>query len=134
MTTPQPRSAQELAEDRTDMATSRTLMAADRTLMAWIRTSLSMLSFGFTIYKVLEGFQQAGRSMPQAAYASERRALPDRAGNPGDGDGHHRGPGRASRRLRRFQPIAFARPSMIMALVMSVGGVFLFFSIITGLF
>ena len=27
-------------------------MAADRTLMAWIRTSLSMLSFGFTIYKV----------------------------------------------------------------------------------
>ena len=66
MTTPQPRSAQELAEDRTDMATSRTLMAADRTLMAWIRTSLSMLSFGFTIYKVLEGFQQAGRSMPQA--------------------------------------------------------------------
>ncbi len=65
MTTPQPRSAQELAEDRTDMATSRTLMAADRTLMAWIRTSLSMLSFGFTIYKVLEGFQQAGRSMPK---------------------------------------------------------------------
>jgi putative membrane protein len=30
-------------------------MAADRTLMAWIRTALSMLSFGFTIYKVLEG-------------------------------------------------------------------------------
>ncbi len=28
-------------------------MAADRTLMAWIRTSLSMLSFGFTIYKFL---------------------------------------------------------------------------------
>ena len=36
--------------------------------------------------------------------------------------------------LRRFQPIAFARPSMVMALVMSIGGVFLFFSIITGLF
>ena len=28
-------------------------MAADRTLMAWMRTSLSMLSFGFTIYKFL---------------------------------------------------------------------------------
>jgi putative membrane protein len=28
-------------------------MAADRTLMAWIRTGLSMLSFGFTIYKFL---------------------------------------------------------------------------------
>jgi uncharacterized membrane protein YidH (DUF202 family) len=58
------RSAQELAEDRTDMASARTLMAADRTLMAWIRTALSMLSFGFTIYKVLEGFQQAGRVLP----------------------------------------------------------------------
>ena len=34
-----------------------TLMAADRTLMAWTRTSLSLLSFGFTIYKILEGFQ-----------------------------------------------------------------------------
>jgi len=34
-----------------------TLMAADRTLMAWTRTSLSLLSFGFTIFKILEGFQ-----------------------------------------------------------------------------
>jgi putative membrane protein len=39
-----------------DLAALRTLMAADRTLMAWIRTSLSLLSFGFTIYKVLQGF------------------------------------------------------------------------------
>ena len=37
-----------------------TLLAADRTLMAWTRTSLSLLSFGFTIYKILEGFQDAG--------------------------------------------------------------------------
>jgi putative membrane protein len=29
----------------------RTRLAADRTLMAWIRTSVSMISFGFTIYK-----------------------------------------------------------------------------------
>ena len=42
----------------TDMGTMRTIMAADRTLMAWIRTSLSMLSFGFTIYKFLEGAAQ----------------------------------------------------------------------------
>ena len=35
-------------------------MAADRSLMAWIRTSLSMTSFGFTIYKVLDGFKDAG--------------------------------------------------------------------------
>ena len=43
-----------------DLATTRTLMAADRTLMAWIRTSLSLLSFGFTIYKILQGFAESG--------------------------------------------------------------------------
>jgi putative membrane protein len=37
-----------------DLGTLRTVMAADRTLMAWIRTALSMLSFGFTIYKFLQ--------------------------------------------------------------------------------
>lgn len=42
---------------RTSLAVKRTLMAADRTLMAWLRTALSMISFGFTIYKILEGFQ-----------------------------------------------------------------------------
>lgn len=45
------------------LAALRTLMAADRTLMAWLRTSLSLLSFGFTIYKVLEAVQAAGRVM-----------------------------------------------------------------------
>ena len=54
------RSANQLAEARTDLATTRTLMAADRTLMAWTRTALSMISFGFAIYKVLEGFREAG--------------------------------------------------------------------------
>jgi putative membrane protein len=47
------KTSNELAGERTDMATLRTLMAADRTLMAWIRSSISMLSFGFTIYKFL---------------------------------------------------------------------------------
>ncbi len=36
----------------------RTHMAAERTLMAWTRTSLSLISFGFTIYKFLEYIQQ----------------------------------------------------------------------------
>jgi putative membrane protein len=36
------------------------MMAADRTLMAWIRTALSMLSFSFAIYKILEDFERAG--------------------------------------------------------------------------
>jgi putative membrane protein len=36
------------------MAAERTVMAADRSLMAWVRTGLSLISFGFTIYKFLE--------------------------------------------------------------------------------
>jgi putative membrane protein len=54
MTAVPARSANELAQDRTDWALDRTLMAADRTLMAWVRTALSMISFGFTIYKFLQ--------------------------------------------------------------------------------
>jgi len=48
----------QLAQDRTDLAAMRTMMASDRTLMAWVRTALSLQSFGFTIYKVLQAFQQ----------------------------------------------------------------------------
>src|SRR5438445_233245 len=43
-----------LAEERTDLAVQRTLIAAERTLMAWIRTALSMIGFGFTIYKFFQ--------------------------------------------------------------------------------
>ena len=51
-----------LAQDRTDMANERTLMASDRTLMAWTRTSLSMISFGFTIFKFLHYMQVEGKA------------------------------------------------------------------------
>ncbi|MCE3003947.1 MAG: DUF202 domain-containing protein [Xanthomonadaceae bacterium] len=54
------RSSNELAADRTTMAMTRTIMAADRSLMAWVRTGLSMISFGFTLYKILQGFQAGG--------------------------------------------------------------------------
>jgi uncharacterized membrane protein YidH (DUF202 family) len=43
-----------LAETRTDLAVQRTNMAAERSLMAWIRTSLSMIGFGFSIYKFFQ--------------------------------------------------------------------------------
>lgn len=32
-------------------------MAADNSLMAWTRTALSLISFGFTMYKVLENIE-----------------------------------------------------------------------------
>ena len=43
-----------LAEVRTDLSVQRTLIAAERTLMAWIRTSISMIGFGFSIYKFFQ--------------------------------------------------------------------------------
>jgi putative membrane protein len=46
--------ATELAEKRTDLAAQRTNMAAERSLMAWIRTALSMIGFGFSIYKFFQ--------------------------------------------------------------------------------
>lgn len=56
-------SANQLAVERTDLALRRTTMAADRSLMAWVRTGLSMISFGFTLYKILEGLLKAGEEL-----------------------------------------------------------------------
>jgi putative membrane protein len=39
-------------------------MAADRTLLAWVRTSLSLNSFGFTIYKIIQGLQEGSTKLP----------------------------------------------------------------------
>ena len=40
------------------LALDRTRLASERTLMAWVRTALSMIGFGFTIYKFLQAIQQ----------------------------------------------------------------------------
>jgi putative membrane protein len=60
------KTANELAEERTDLAVHRTVMAADRSLMAWVRTGLSMISFGFTVYKLLQAAQANGAVLPRA--------------------------------------------------------------------
>lgn len=123
------RSANELAEDRTTLASTRTLMAADRTLMAWIRTALSMISFGFTIYKVLQGFKDAGVHL----------AHPD---SPRSIGLFLTGMGTVSMllgtieywrtivRLRQYQPVSIWRPAFFIALVMTCSGSFVFISII----
>ena len=47
------------------LALDRNRRAADRTLMAWVRTALSMIGFGFLIYKFFQFFVE--RSMVGAA-------------------------------------------------------------------
>jgi putative membrane protein len=40
-------------------ALEATRLAYERTLMAWIRTAVSMISFGFTIYKFFQYFHES---------------------------------------------------------------------------
>jgi putative membrane protein len=126
------KSATELANMRTNLAAKRTLMAADRTLMAWVRTSMSLLSFGFTIYKILDGFQSTGGALADSTprniglFLSAMGTFAMIMGTLEYWS--------AIKELRKIQNIRLARPSFIMALVMSVLGVITFFSITTHLF
>jgi putative membrane protein len=42
----------------TRLAFVRTRLAFERTLMAWVRTSVSLITFGFTLYKAFEYLAQ----------------------------------------------------------------------------
>lgn len=133
MTTSEAKSSNELAEIRTDLAISRNLMAADRTLMAWIRTALSLNSFGFTIYKLLQTYQQSGADLPQ-------QHTPRTIGLFLTGMGTFAMVlgvieyWQTLKELRPLRPVRLARPTFIMGVLMAVTGLFLFFGIITRLF
>jgi len=132
--THQLKSSNELAEDRTVLAIKRTVMGADRTLMAWLRTALSMISFGFTIYKVLEGLQGSKANVVAQQYEPRTVGL------------FLVGLGTLSIvmgtieywfAIKSMQPVAsiriWRRPSFIMAMIVSCAGVSVFVSIITNL-
>jgi len=44
------------------LSLENTRMSSERTLMAWIRTSLSMISFGFTVFKFIQVIQEQNAS------------------------------------------------------------------------
>jgi putative membrane protein len=46
------------------LAIRRTLLAEDRSILAWVRTSLSLIGFGFSIYKFLEYLMKETPSLP----------------------------------------------------------------------
>ena len=124
-----PRTSDELAVERTGLAAERTLMAADRSLMAWIRTALSMISFGFTIYKLLQGFEEAGTHLPHASSPRTMGMFLTGMGTLamvlGTIEYWYR-----LQDLRKQNSFAIWRPSFVMALLMSAIGLFLFVGII----
>ena len=111
-----------MAQNEPDLGAMRTMMAADRTLMAWIRTSLSMLTFGYTIYRILQEVQDV---------AQVRGATPRSAGMfltvTGTvalvmGIAEYWGTLRLLRRSYLFHRM---RPALIMSLLMAITGTFL---------
>lgn len=111
----------------TDLGEMRTIMAADRTLMAWVRTSLSMLSFGFTIYKFLQAMSEDGK-------VAESHS-PQRVGLFLVGIGvlamllGTLSYWATLRDLNRTEQFSLKRPVLVISLVMSLAGVALFFTI-----
>jgi len=112
-----------------DLAAARTLLAAERTLMAWIRTALSMLSFGFAIYKVLQGLEAAGQTFVHGATPRNVGLFMCGMGTlailMGTIDHWH-----SLKLLRQLRHFKLTRPPMIMAVLMSVTGLVLFFGIL----
>ena len=133
MTTEDKSSASVTPKEPLDLGTMRTILAADRTLMAWIRTSFTLLGFGFTMYVILKALQDAGKTLPNentprnlGLFLSVMGIFSILLGTIDYW--------MTLRELRQIQTFRYVRPALIMALVMSAFGLFLFFGIITRLF
>ncbi|MET0591861.1 MAG: DUF202 domain-containing protein [Polyangiaceae bacterium] len=122
------RSPSKPVDPATMLAAARTVMAADRSLMAWVRTALSMISFGFTIYKVLQGLRQAG--MEAGRFESPRgvglflTALGTLSMAMGTVEYWY-----TVKAMRPFGDYRAIRPALVMAAIMSLTGLALFLSI-----
>jgi putative membrane protein len=62
--------------DATRLAIDRTRLAHERTLMAWVRTAVSLISFGFTVYKFFQHLREEGAvAHPQRLFGSREFGL-----------------------------------------------------------
>lgn len=123
------RSANELAEERTRLAGIRTVMAADRTLMGWVRTGMSMITFGFTVYKLLNEVKASGIALPRETTPRNLGLFLIAVGTIAMILGKMEY-WQTLRGLEIGKPLHVWRPSFIMALVMSLAGLVLFFGIL----
>ena len=115
----------ELASRRTGMSFQRTRLSAERTLMSVVRTSLSMISFGFTIYKIIEGFQHEAAHTIRAEMPRNMGLFLTGLGTVAMVMGTIEYWTRL-KELRKNKHIRIMQPSFVMALIMSVAGLFIF--------
>lgn len=59
----------------TSLAIDRTWLSHERTLMAWVRTAISMISFGFTVYKFFQFEQEGGAPHPRGWFTPRTFAI-----------------------------------------------------------
>jgi putative membrane protein len=97
--------------------------------MAWIRTSLSMLSFGYTIYKVLQEVQDVTNIQIHRMTPRNAGVFLTVAGTlaPILGIAEYYGNLQMLRRSHRFRRI---RPTLIMSVLMAIAGTLLSYGII----
>jgi len=59
----------------TELAIERTRLAHERTLMAWVRTAVSLITFGFTLYKFFQYLVEQGGRPPEHLVGPRRFAM-----------------------------------------------------------
>jgi putative membrane protein len=115
-----------------DLGVMRTMMAADRTLMAWIRTSLSMFTFGYTLYKVLQEVEEIAKLELHEAAPRNAGIMLTVTGTVALIMGIIEY-SVTLRMLRRSYKFRLARPTLVMSVVLTFAGGFLCVGIVSRL-
>jgi putative membrane protein len=107
---------------QTGLALERTRLAYERTMMAWVRTAISLITFGFTIYKFFQ-LEIAPPARAHVVIGPREFALVLIAlalASLGTGAVQHR---RALQTLRRLEPALASSSALGLAVVVWMLGV-----------